>query len=127
MGNARILRVLVLALMFLVSTGTYATVCYGLPMLGMAGMKAAIDEKLALIAAHDLAWEQLSSVRCSRVPVEAIPQLPDVANPPVETARYLAARSPAHKRPQGKVLGSLLIEGKGTAHVVREAQDAMAV
>ena len=42
------------------STGTYATVCYGLPMLGMAGMKAAIDEKLALIAAHDLAWIYLA-------------------------------------------------------------------
>ena len=42
------------------STGTYATVCYGLPMLGMAGMKAAIDEKLALIAAHDLAWVYLA-------------------------------------------------------------------
>ena len=42
------------------SAGTYATICYGLPMLGMTSAQAAVTSKIEFLAQHDLGWVYLA-------------------------------------------------------------------
>jgi hypothetical protein len=42
------------------SAGTYAAICYGLPLLGMPGMQAVVKSKIDFLAQHDLGWVYLA-------------------------------------------------------------------